>query len=72
MLNVAHPFWETAIAIARSATPLDIHRMKHLGLNRAFRRKLQSLARRGHLTASDLPVWLVASIIIQEGPPAHG
>lgn len=64
MITTNHPFYATATEIAKKAVPFDFHQMKSLGLNLANRRRLASLTAKGKLSASDLPVWLVARIHI--------
>jgi hypothetical protein len=59
-LTLTNPMAHYAEALARVADPLLIHRMKSAGLNRAFRRSLQSKSRKGTLKRTDMPVWLVA------------
>ena len=52
-------FAEAWTAFAKSLSPHDIHKMKHDGLNRANRRKMMSLARKGKLTYFDIPLWIL-------------
>lgn len=60
MLEAFGPIRNHGDELANSLSPLSIHNLKHIaGLNRSYRRRLQSLARKGKLKADDLPVWLV-------------
>ncbi len=56
-------FTEYADQLAAVADPLLIERMKSAGLNRSFRRRLQSMSRKGTLKGSHFPVWLIARFI---------
>ncbi len=61
-------FLDFARGLAKDASPLDVHRWgREYGLNRATRRRLQNLARKGKLTAFDLPPRLVANLFITQG-----
>ncbi|ANJ20779.1 hypothetical protein HYO99_gp45 [Roseobacter phage RD-1410W1-01] len=44
---------------AKELTLLEVHRLKHAGLNRAFRRKIAHKIRRGTLAGNDIPLPLV-------------
>jgi hypothetical protein len=59
-LTLDSPFARYAEQLARVADPFLIERMEAAGLNRAFRRRLQSKARKGDLHRTDFPAWLVA------------
>lgn len=45
--------------LARVSDPILIQRMARAGLNRAHRRQLISLSRKGNLKAHHFPMWLV-------------
>lgn len=59
-LTLPEPFARYADQLARVADPHLIHRMKAAGLNRANRRRLMSLSRKGALKGHHFPVWLIA------------
>lgn len=54
------PLARYADQLARVADPLLIQRMQSAGLNRANRRRLMSLSRKGELRGHHFPVWLIA------------
>ncbi len=53
-------FTEYAEQLASVADPLLIDRMRSAGLNRANRRRLASLSRKGKLRGDHFPFWLIA------------
>lgn len=52
-------FTQYAEQLARVTDPLLIQRMKSAGLNRANRRRLMSLTRKGKLRGHHFPFWLI-------------
>lgn len=58
-------FAETAKGLAGyiNGAPFPSRALSHMGLNRAFRRKLTAKAVKGQVTPSDIPVWVVAGFI---------
>lgn len=44
---------------AKEITVMEIHKLKHAGLNRANRRRMSYLKRRGRLAGNDIPLPIV-------------
>lgn len=51
------------IAASINASHYPGYYLRDMGLNRAFRRKLGKLARRGKVTAFDIPHWVIMNYI---------